>query len=271
MSEPHPIPNEEVRPEPEKNFIKSILAYIPFIVTIAYVMGITDLICYYYYYGFDVTSFLDFSEISMSSVSDLIYIIPIGIIVTMLGYFQGFLNRRFSKSAGDAIKRIPRRGIRLTLHFAILLAMILIGTFVTYHIITELRSNDLHQNILGVENIAGGIFLLLITIIPLTLAAIEFRFKSYRFFLLFLFTMITSLTTSIITTLMKVDEIRVNHSTFGSSIVVEDGILKKENTVTSNSSYYYIGKTSKYVFFYDSKKDKVDVYPEKNIAKYSLK
>jgi hypothetical protein len=47
-------------------------------------------------------------------------------------------------------------------------------------------------------------------------------------------------------------------------------IIVKSDTIKSNSNYYYIGKTNNYLFFYNSKKQSTDVYPEKDINKISL-
>ena len=57
---------------------------------------------------------------------------------------------------------------------------------------------------------------------------------------------------------------QINKASFGTYIITPT------DTIKSDSSYYYIGQTSKYFFFYNENSHSTDAYPEKDVIKFSL-
>lgn len=63
------------------------------------------------------------------------------------------------------------------------------------------------------------------------------------------------------TGLMNHESVNKNHYSFGTSLITE------KDTLVSDSSYYYVGKTRNYVFWYNSKDSAMTVIPMNGIKK----
>lgn len=63
----------------------------------------------------------------------------------------------------------------------------------------------------------------------------------------------------------EVDLIKINKSTFGSEV-----ILDNDEKIRSDSVKYFIGKTNNFIFIYDEYENSTEIYPTSRIKKIKI-
>ncbi|CAN5400171.1 hypothetical protein BH09BAC6_BH09BAC6_10860 [soil metagenome] len=224
------------------------------ITTCAFILGAIDPMVYYGFFYFNVFDYIELSEIATHIIQyEIIIIFPfsVGILLFRYFYFERVRMKRL-----DENQRIPK-GL-------IILAVISYMGLFTGFFITDIISLPLFL----VFSLA---LLFAVTANWFIFSKLNFTFDKLFgrginiFNRMFLLVLSVNIILGLSFSLVKVDSVKFKHLSKGTYIV------REKDTIKSTSVYYYIGKTNKFVFFYDAKEKVVDAYPESTIKKYSLK
>jgi len=256
------------------DIIKETIFYIPLCITIVYCIGAFDLITYYLFFGFNIIPFLSFEDLTIAAISDLIYLVPIFLVLLLLIFITQktvlyALNSRVDSESRHNRKsksgRIIYKYFKIPAGIVLLLWPIL-SIYVLYN---EVNSDFLNQNffkLLISSYVVLFFFLALVIILNLENKYI----KNYKSFNTFCFIILFSMITSFDASVYKVQNIQKNHSSNGTYIVIQNSETKMQTLIKSDMNYYYIGKSAKFVFYFNSKSKIIDIFPENIIIRYSI-
>lgn len=229
----------------------SITTIISYLTICSFTFGSSYLIIYYSFFYFNVFNYIDLNEIVTHIIRDEILVsIPyLFVLFTMLSH---------EKEAVDSSSstEIKRRNILLLIISAFVIF------FFSYCYFTNKIDKPLVLILLFTSIVSffvGYGFSFRNTLKKLLLE--KYTFKNY----LLIFLLVISICTSFIFSLLRVEKVKYLHSNNGSYIIAGKDTIKSTNT------YYYIGRTNNYVFFYNEKTEFTDVFSEKDISKVSIK
>lgn len=224
---------------PKYNFENLIKISVPLII----LLGIVQLTSYYYQFNVPIIEYLDLSEISTLFLNDLttylFFIIPIFFLIDI-----------------NNSTLVPSKIILTIISFVLLIVINIINE--------ELYFDSLYY---------FSFFSLILFFIPI-LALIDIKrikilrrieitstvlwiFSTYFFFVILFIISINGAANA--------KEVKNNYVFFGTEITIDTTIIK------SDSSFYYIGKTRNYIFFYDAKTKTPIIYPGVRVSKIVLR
>lgn len=221
----------------------------------SFVLGITNLTVYYYFFSFNIFDYIELSEIAIHVIKDgIMILLPILILVISAIFFNGKTvipsNVRGNKT--------PKRIIR----YLIIIGILILAIFITYEYITSKISLPFFLYFIF------SFFTPYIWEFPFKIRRkleLNFGIKINTFALILLFAIVLCLTGGIFNSLIRVDFVKEKHGYTGTYILVG------RDTIMSTKNYYYVGRTNNYVFFYNEKTKATDVYPEKDVDKISIR
>lgn len=217
--------------------------FLPIVAPFLILLGITKQICIYDYFNIDIVPFLEFPEILTSFLSDVIlWVMGLAFFIFwMYPMLHGiFLHRLNSK-----VSTI------LALSFCMIFSFIVSVAFGNW-------SKELIFESCGFCAILIG-FTSLYSIRP-----IYFQFKKLQSVHTILFALIFILILTIYFSRRFSILAKQYKSTNGVKVVLDS------LTIISDSSYFYIGKTNKYVFFYSETEHKSVIYPMSRVKEITF-
>ncbi len=249
---------------------KSINRYFGLVVPYIIFLGMIRLIVYYNEFGVSIVSYLDISEV-ITSFFDILMIIVIIFVSTT---FNSFLlsdkkkNEKITNHRTNILKEENEWKIAklyfLYLKFPIL---ILLG----FIIVTLLSHLFFHWFNYWELIFFPSILIVLILYIIIGLE-IERKHQIYesspgekRYIGLIFYSFILVLTVSLYSK-YQARQVAIHHSTKGTTILLNNG-----EKIVSNKQRFFIGKTTNYIFFFDTKTNTTEVFPISEIKMLKIK
>lgn len=261
--------DEKQKIEPEEQPLK-LSNYLPYVGSFIIFLGVTRLICFYSAFGISIVNFLDFSEI----ITSFLDIIVISVFIFATSILQAFILRdKETQDDKDGIRKkiLEEEHLfkRLWLHIKLRYEFLIGGLVLTsIYFIWHFFNKDI-----TIESIVWDVVFFLVCFVLLVIlteiSRIHHKSNSsnhYRRFIAFLF--YTTLFSGLVIyyAYTQVDNIKKNKSTFGVTITLDN-----EQTMVSDSSNYYIGKTVNYLFIYHEKDNTADVIPMNRVKQITYK
>jgi len=264
----------------------SFTEYLSIVTGCTILFGIINLEVYYACFNFNVFEFLDLKEIVTLITNNLSYIV-----ILLLGFFFYFeisiklvtvLPKGHIKKVGSLLRNPKYRKVAIFSNY-MYYGLICVGSIIAY-----------------IEDAISRITLviaLLVVSIPLVINLISkkmdkvrkiYTLKSSQLIGIYIAGITIIIYLSMFQALIKAAivyddyNLELDLSKLFSSLKVPVDKLKSDyflqktpenkiDTVFSNGVFFYIGKSSNYVFYYNRTKNNVEVYPDKDIIKYSFK
>ncbi|WP_299291025.1 hypothetical protein [uncultured Mucilaginibacter sp.] len=221
----------------------------------SFVLGITNLTVYYYFFSFNVFDYIELSEIAIRVIKDgIMILLPIVVLVISTLFFNG-------KTIISSPAR-SNRNVNKLVRYLIITGFLLLASFIFYEYITSKISLPFFLYFIF------SFFTTYVWELPFVIKKkLEFNFgiKINMFSLILLSAVILCLTGGILNSLIKVDSVKDKHAYTGTYILIG------KDTIISTKRYYYFGRTNNYIFFYNEITKATDVYPGKDINKVSIK
>lgn len=223
----------------------------------AFLMGILYPFTYYAFFFFNVFDYMELNEIAIHAIRDgMIILLPY-----FLFYYIGFIH---SKSSNSIANNETNDRVRTTSKFFLYFLRIGLAVLYAFYIYEYVRGKTTLPMLLFFIFSSFYAYIIEIPVLIRNKLLPSLGYKINAVENLFLITIVLTMYGSITLGLTRADSVKFSHSTTGTYI------LMNKDTIKSDSKYYYIGRTNKYVFFFNEKLHFVDVYPEKDINKLSL-
>lgn len=243
--------------------------YFPYLGSFIIFLGVTRLMLFYYAFGIPILDYLDFTEI-ITSFFDIILLAVVFLAFTLI---QGLLLHDKSEIIAD--KKISNELleennflIRFGLYVIYNKTLLITGAFLTlsfaiWNLIAKIMS---WKYLL----IFASIFFLSfwIMIIPLEMHRKHQILNSStgtKRLLSILFNTILFVFVVFVIASMQARAIKLEKTTYGSMIALENNEF-----LVSDSTNYYIGKTSNYVFFHHEETNSTDAIPISSVKRITL-
>lgn len=247
-----------------------ILNYLPYFGSILIFLGVIRQIFYYAGFGISIVNYLDFSEI-ITSFLDLLVLM---VLSALFMIFQSFLNLGNSEiSYKNEIKEELLKqnrsisGVILYLKF-FKQDLILISIVFLINFLYNFYYYDVE--IIGVIGwIIFIVFMLILIVLPIEFQRKHEKFKTtpyYRKLIRIVSNSLIVIFLVIFYSIYQIYNIKINHSTEGSIIV-----LNNNKTLKSNKEIYFIGKSNNYIFIHNSKENATTVIPINRVKEISFK
>ena len=255
--------------EPDQHPFK-LSNYLPYLGSFIIFLGVTRLIFFYSAFGISIVNFLDFSEI----VTSFLDIIVISVFLFATSILQGFILRE--KETQDEKEGIRKKILeeehllkRLWLHTKLCKELLIGGIVLTT---TYFIWHFFNKDITIASIVWGAAFFLICFVLLIIMTEINrIHHKSnssihFRRFIGLLF--YTALFSGLVIYYAhtQADNIKKNKSTFGVTITLDN-----DQTMVSDSSNYYVGKTLNYLFIYHEKDNTADVIPMNRVKQITFK
>lgn len=241
----------------------TLLLLIPYIGSIFIFFGFIKLLYFYYLFGINISEYLELTEIITLFFKDILFFSALILIITLVSFIsfnKNFSNEKnsFDYNENNTIKRLKNyfKGNPI-----IPLTLLLMG-FRHLNLAKGVDSWPFERIIL----VMWGVNLLLIIVHELNrkyyLLHGKFPNQIYP-----IMGMIFSVFTVFVlrSAYDEFETIKEKKSTFGSTVQLSD------NTIISDSTYYFIGKTKDYIFFHNQRKRQTDIFPVSEVKKIQLK
>jgi len=228
------------------NNFESISKIIPFGGILILFFSSSNLVIYYNVFNISINDYLSLTEYPTLFIDDILYYILIfgaGVISYFISPYSEY-NLDYSKIKDYSIFKIVRRIILI-----ITIILIIIFGFIIYE--TEILSKKLQF----VE--MGGFFVLLLFYNYAAYTKIKFNYLVFIFSALLLYCPLDG----------YIDAQKILENDIKRSYEITIGSKK----IKTNDNFKYIGKSEKYVFFYDLKKEKSTILPLENLKKIEVK
>lgn len=224
--------------------VDKILKYVTLIGFLLVGIGLTKSFIYYKAFKVRILYFIDFNEVLISFADNLI---PYFLFLLSILVFYPIIYRHLLKGV---------KWYSLKVHWLIIVVIIL---FFIYDIFREnINQNETIIVIAGIV-VFHSIFVLLLKTFDkiknlLSLSQL-ILIISFIFFLIY----------SVGSAFNEIHKVKKLNYFKGSEFMI-DGIAK-----TSSKTYFYIGQSKKYIFFYDSVNKSSDVFPISDVQKFTFK
>jgi hypothetical protein len=223
----------------------------------AFLLGVLYPLVYYSFFFFNVFDYIELAEIAIHVIKDGAYLL----FPYLLFYYIGFVyssNKDTAKTTGIPITIKYYKFFRFLVWT---IAIMLFGSLIYAYIIDRISLPILLLNVMFflyvyIVDIPKDLSKKILSKGGLQINGVEYFFMQCVVIIIYLGTMHG---------LIMADSVKNLHSTSGTYIIVNN-----KDTIKSNKTYYYIGRTNNYVFFYNAKNRFVDIFPEKDINKVSL-
>lgn len=237
---------------------------IPFATAGLIFLGVTRLYYYYQFFGINIVSFLDFSEI-LTSFFDIIIVVVIGLGLSWIQFIKIPEKKRSDETGGNA--RNEQKKARWEIFWSII--AILINGYFVYDSIKELLKENWRPIVIFL--IFGGLGVLLGAWLYRMSKRVESRVL--KNILLLTTIIVVSEMFVIFAATTEFSEVKHDQKYLGTSIVFNKNIVLKDSSkrFVSDSSNYYIGKTNNYVFIYHANENVTTVYRMADVLEIEFK
>ncbi len=236
-------------PETNGGKFKDASSLLPLFTIIVIVLGVMKQILYYKNYNLPIKYFLGLSELGLIISEDLLLIVPLMLVGVITIRF--FATKEPQQKIHKSRKKISS-GIFEKLFFLFGLA---------YSVFVFLYFNSYSMKLFG-----ASLFLGTLCLVPFTFSR-DFRCQLFpkvndqAAFISFIgLTIFMTFRTA-----FEIRAVDVNHKYTGTIIKTVDSIY------ISNDSSYFIGKTDKYIFIYNKKKEATSIIPSDKITNIFMK
>jgi len=246
----------------QKDIVSQITRYIPLFSVLSLMFGSISLFAFYHNYGINIISYLELNEIISQTMKDFIVISFMGLIYVVSGYFLSFTsfgeNYKTICSNTSFIKAI----ISNRPFFIVVIVLI---SVITATVITSYR-NAIRIDTAQIYTATALLpLILLLTFIELNRRShsIVKVFPSLETISIVLFSVVV-IFMAVTLSFLRHSTLKINDNYLKNSIVIDKKIIK------STPTYYFIGKTKEYVFFFNEKDSVADVFPISTIQQLTL-
>lgn len=241
-----------------------ITGYIPVLTLVSLIFGVVSLVLYYSYFRVDILSYLELNEIIFRTARDLIFIFA-GVLLAFV--LTGSQNENDTSSEKKKFNYSKKGFIQVVKSDSVLFSMFIFW-FVVLWVLIILRQKDA----LEIKYFSVGVCQVLM-IIGIIFVPVELKrryMKKYGAFpsneiILFSRFLVIVFFCGLIRGDIEITRTIESRGKLSNSIIANGQLIK------STKDYYYIGKTNGYVFFYDERSQKADVYPISVVSKLSIK
>ncbi|MEI6695639.1 MAG: hypothetical protein WCO13_06200 [Bacteroidota bacterium] len=247
----------------------SLSQYLTYVGPFLIFLGMTRLITFYNSFGVSITSYLNISEV-LTSFFDIIILVVI--FFTLLS-IQNFLVKDkndmeiANKKRQAIIEEVSFLKICL-LYLNYFSNLIIYGLIVVFGFIIAHYCFNLNTTFTVSIWTGAFVFLLIFLIIQVEIERKHIQFNSsvnkkrFIFFILYFLVFTYGV---ILYSSYQAGQIRRDKSTFGVNITLDNN-----QTLVSDSSNYFIGKTQNYVFIYHEKESKTDIIPMTRVKQITM-
>ncbi|WP_428329038.1 hypothetical protein [Mucilaginibacter sp.] len=269
---------ERVIQKKEIKFKFSFAEYLSIMTGCTLLYGIITLEVYYACFRFNVFNFLDLKEIAaliVENLSAVILLIILSILykdIALRVISNVIPQNDYNKFMSELIQNRKRHVYKFFIFFAGIYAIVGVISYFTH-----LLSGTESLTVLIAVSIVPLLFYIEKELIEIKK---EYTLKSTQAIGIYLIGIIFLIYLPILQGLLKAS-LKYEYYSRPIEIALKDKLksdyflLKtpdnKIDTITSNRNFFFIGKSSNYVFFYNRAHDNVEVYPNKDIIKYSFR
>ncbi|CAL1521556.1 hypothetical protein [Chitinophaga sp. MM2321] len=227
-------------------------------------MGAIRIILYYRLFTIDITSYLDFSEILTLFLNDIIFTFFI-VLFTVIAASMTSISERtiIGLRPNLSEEKITKRIIAYNYAYKFPFIFFLISTVLALPLIFFGK-----YLIMALCLISLPLSLMLMITLVMEYRRLFFkqnnRYPRMLYLPLGIFITFLALLTSM-TSLMEFEGVKNRKYYYGSTVTF------KNKQISSDSIYYFIGKTKNYIFYYNEKEKNYDVYPMANVEKITIK
>lgn len=248
----------------QKDYVSIFTKYIPIFSIVSLLFGVTNLTAYYNYYNINILPYLEINEVIFLTLKDFI-IITLIISFSFLASYKKETNNPPPESFKDiyiqsSFLDVLKRNKKERTLFLILLIIIL-----SFSILKLVLSIPTSTWLLAITGFITLIILLFFDIVINRTYYKFFRRLPNKHIVIVSLLCLTLFSAAMILGYYKSNCLKENGDYLKNSITIEGKEQK------SNHGYYYIGKTSKYVFFYNDTTGLCDRIPISRITMMSLK
>ncbi|MGE0636572.1 MAG: hypothetical protein AB7P01_09030 [Bacteroidia bacterium] len=248
----------------------SVTQYLTYVGPFLIFLGMTRLITFYNSFGVSITSYLDFSEV-LTSFFDILVIVVIFFAYTSIqNYLASGKDEAYRANKKRQAILEEKFFFKICLHYLNYFSSLIIYGLVVIIgcVIARFCFNWITTITIFVWT-GVFVFLLIFIIVQVEIERKHIQFQSslnkrrYIFLLLYflVFTYCVILYSS-----YQAGQIRTEKSTYGVSITLDN-----DQTLVSDSSNYFIGKTQNYVFIYHEKERKADIIPMTRVKQITMR
>lgn len=238
-----------------------ILKFSPLFIALINLFSVTKLIIFYDHFNINIIDFLEFSEILTAFLDDIatVIFVTIWIVFTVFQYsfIQSQVEILTSRKGGR--KRLIIFVIILTI-LSIIIIYLIIKSVTNYPYFLNRLKYSFH--LLGIV-----LFYILIERFLVRISLISTGTKNKRLVqscVRYVFSIFVIF--AIVYTLSKREYLDV----FSNKKFINVSFKLDSKLIQSDSTHYYIGKSNKYLFYYDQKKDRTTVYPMNRIKEITF-
>jgi len=247
MNEGDSMNNNNVKTDP----VALVKTYVPFLSFLALAYGIVNQWVYYYAFNINILEYTDLNELLLSALTSFVLLT---LYITVVGLYYWF-------SIIKVIKRPQKRNrpmifvLFMTYGFTVIPAV--------YYCFFD-----------GLWNNYSEFSLVTFTVITVLLMILAKRFEQWyaaifntgpnNAILKLVVALIMTINFSICAGIFQIGKIK-NRPETGIAIVIGNKVI------SSTKSYFQIGRTSNYTFFYNVKDGQTDIFPNKDISRISIK
>jgi len=246
------------------NLLSDFTSIVTAIYALLVTCGVVKLYVYYKTFGISIIEYLDLSEILMLFFDNILSYL----VVLAIGLFNGFNFTYNVESSGYFFDLLMRNNfwyrllIYIEANYSVLWFILL---FIAGAYLYRRLNSGVHKYEIRLLIIMGIVILFLIPILyyEIRIFVCNQYFKEVPPTLVFLaITAISLILLSIANALNEQHKVKNLFYYKGSTFEVDDQVIE------STSDFYYIGKTQKYVFFYEPIKRLCHIEPIEKIKKY---
>lgn len=245
----------------ERNFLKSLINYIPLLLALAYCLGTIKIYVFYQWFGFNILPFLDISDLLTQTFNDLVYLLEGSILITTIVSLYLLINPKVLEiddkklEASTEVKDQVYEDSKFKWTFTILVLL----SEVSY-----IYAN--YKQYFTQSNFRVTIICIVTALLLGTIAFIAGRSHSSNYQYKKEFYIFTSL---LIVYIFCVQSLKAGYftenQTVGTTIYTNSEIIK------TSSELKYLGTTSKYLFLYRKPTKAIEVYPMSDIKKLVIR
>lgn len=247
----------------KSNFLSDGLKFLPLFSLLLFALSISKQILYYYYFNLDILSFLDLNEVVVEYINSLLVTLLFFICTVGLTFIMVRSLRKQSKLYRRFTDKIMASNQSLILFFFILLVSLLTSIgYVRYYLNLSTYEFDEWVKVAVTEYLMSLFVIIFLAHIPIFL--LEKGYITFNFSHIFTYVFILLLIAFTVVDGRNLSFYKKVNSSYGTSFKIGNNIYK------STPTYYYIGKTKNYVFYFNAINESTTAYQMKDITSLNI-
>lgn len=256
--------SKEVQDEEMRFNVKNIISHLPLFTVLIIILGIIKQILFYTNFNLPINSFLGLSELGLIISDDLIVYVPVVLIMLSIIFYFPINNKTTIKKGQEILngEEIDKqvKSLKKDLQRFLLLPRILLGFMLTFGIYKITNAVNFYEKIFVAALLQFFVLFAIIVFVQSYFLKHVSRHSSFVA-LMFFSMLITFLLIGISTEIHKVEK-----GKYAGTI-----IKTTDSTYISTDSSYFIGRTEKYLFIYNSKDSSALILPSEAIKSILIK